>query len=275
MDALLPTSKYKDDIDRSQNNIAFDQVLPDAEENEALSKEEEEEEEIDMKELLKAYMTGKVSPQTEPSRVPNHAEEEKIADNQEVDDDVRKEKALEAWGEDMKQQDESVRLQLAAMSLYVEDRTIDPNKKVSIIEDDDDELIEKASPSERTTEEYAIVLGLDNIREIVMACQMPYEARFAVFMLLKTLNRVIEMVNLNVSLLKQCEDHRVYTCRVMTDVLAATPLTNEFAQDMVELFGPLSVCFKRQVSREMVISYQERPLEMARLYSLTILVEKS
>jgi hypothetical protein len=259
--ALLTNLENKDGIDRSQitaadHTHAFDQMHPDTGE-EILPKEE-----IDIKELLMTYMTGKELVQTEPCQVPNYTEEEKIADNQEVDDNVRKEKAVEAWDADMKQQDESMRLQLAAMALYIEDRTVDvdPNKQESIIHDSD-AIITKAC---FMTETCLVVLGLDNIREIVMACEMPNETRFAVFMLLKTLNKVIDMTALEVCLLRQSKQYATFSCQVIVDVLADKPLTNEFAQDMTELFEPLSIRFDRHIS-----------YEKATLYRLSIQIEKS
>lgn len=259
--SLLTNLENKDGIDRPQiaaadricaANAAFDKIHPNLVEN-----EEEEDEKFDIHELLAAASMGH-----EPCKMLNFTEQEKKADDESIQGDVRKENATAAWEEDMKQQDESVRLQLAAMKLYVEDRTIDvdPSKKVSIIHD---EVIEKACTS-IGGEECTRVLGLDNIREIVMACQMPYEARFAVFMLLKTLHRVIDMVTLDACLLKQCEQDRTYACRVTTDVLMSTPLTEEVAQDIVELFEPLSIRFNRQISRGKTL-----------LYSLSVIVEKS
>lgn len=279
--ALLTNLENKDGIDITQIvnadaiyaiNTAFDQIYlsnvqekkaddepihNDVREENATTACEEEEKEFDIHELLAASMGQK-----EQFKMLNFTEEEKKADDESIRGDVRKENATVAWEEDMKQQDESVRLQLAAMKLYVEDRTIDvdPSKKVSIIHDD--EVIEKACTN--TVEECTRVLGLDNIREIVMACQMPYEARFAVFMLLKTLHRVIDMVTLDACLLRQCEQDRTYACRVTTGVLMATPLTEEVAQDTVELFEPLSIRFNRQISRGKTF-----------LYSLSMIVEKS
>lgn len=261
--ALLTNLENKDGIDRSQItaadriyavNTAFDQIHPDSVEN------DEEDEKFDIHELLVA--AGSMG--QEPCKMLNFTEQEKKADDESIRGDVRKENATTAWEEDMKQQDESIRLQLAAMKLYVEDRTIDvdPSKKVSIIHDDD-EVIEKACTN-IGGEEFTRVLGIDNIREIVMARQMPYEARFAVFMMLKTLHRVIDMVTLDACLLKQCEQGRTYVCRVTVGVLMTTPLTEEVAQDMVELFEPLSIRFNRQISRDKAL-----------LYSLSIIVEKS
>lgn len=146
---------------------------------------------------------------------------------------------------DTKQQEESERLQLASRSLYVEDRTLDcPDTVVSVIHDE----TEKQAITEKEEKDgYLRVLGFDDLRSRLMASEIACDReRFTLFMLLKTLSQVIDIVAFTVFVTQVNDDGGGNQYLVTMDILASTRLTNEQALCAMDSFKPRQLSFKLQ-----------------------------
>lgn len=129
-----------------------------------------------------------------------------------------KEGAQTAWKNDMIQQEESMRLQLASLKLVA-------------FEEEEEEKISHKSSSVTPIR----IMGIDDIRQRVMTL-FSQKTRFTIFMLLKTLHETLDIVSL---VTEQDEMHY----RLVLEVLRETPLTSKQQKSIIKTFSPFIIQF--------------------------------